>query len=74
MIVASLKLERIPVAKLRNVKNYRLQGRSQERFGKLAGWLGPWEGIIKITVQIGQGLAETVLETDKIILFKLNGK
>ena len=26
-------------------KNYRSQGRSQERFGRLAGWLGPWEGV-----------------------------
>ena len=44
---------------------YRLQGRSQERFGRLAGWLGPGERINKITVQIGQGLAETVPETDE---------
>ena len=46
-------------------KNYRLQGRSQEHFGGLAGWLGPWEGINKITAQIGQGLAETIPETDE---------
>ena len=46
-------------------KNCRLQGRSQERFGRLAGWLGPWEGVNKITVQIGQGLTEPVLETDE---------
>ena len=26
-------------------KDYPLQGRSQERFGRLARWLGPWEGI-----------------------------
>ena len=38
-------------------KNDRLQGRSQERFGRLAGWLGQWEGVKKTTVQIGQGLA-----------------
>ena len=46
-------------------KNYRLQGRSQERFDRLAGWLGPWEASDKITVQTGQGLVETVPETDE---------
>ena len=45
-------------------KNYRPQGRSQERFGRLPGWLGPWKASDKITVQIGKGLAETVPETD----------
>ena len=46
-------------------KNYRLHGRPQERFGRLAGWLGPWESVNKITVQIAQGLAETLPETDE---------
>ena len=46
MIVASYKLERIPAAKSTNIKiNYQRQGRSQERFDRLAGWLGPWEGV-----------------------------
>ena len=55
-------------------KNYRLQGRSQERFGRLAGWLGPWEGVNKITVQVGQGLAKTVPQTDENNSFQVNGK
>ena len=45
-------------------KYYRRQGRSQERFRRLAGWLGPWEGVKesdKIAVRIGQGLAEAYL-------------
>ena len=45
-------------------KNYRRQGRSQERFGRLAGWLEQWEGVQQDHVQIGKGLAETVPETD----------
>ena len=73
MIVASYKLERIPAVKSTNIKiNYQREGRSQERFGRLAGWLGPWEGIRKDT---GQAKAWQKLYLKLIIiLFKLNGK
>ena len=27
--------------------------------------MGPWEGVNKVTVQIGQGMAEAIPETDK---------
>ena len=48
-------------------KNYRLQGRSQERFGRLAGYPGWDDGKAsdKIKVQTGLGLVETVPETDE---------
>ena len=50
-------------------KNHRRQGRSQERFGRLAGWLDGWDhgkasDKITDTAQIGKGLAETIPETD----------
>ena len=41
MIVASYKLERIPATRQPIYENCRRQGRSQERFSRLAGWLIP---------------------------------
>ena len=54
----------IPVAKSTN-KNYRRQGRSQERFGRLAGWLGPWEGFRQDYSTDRPRPGRTVPETDE---------
>ena len=78
MIVASYKLERIPAAKSANIKIIYVKADLKKalQFGRLAGWLGPWEGV-------RQDHRQSIMSTDRqrpgrnrtiIILFKLNGK
>ena len=54
-------------------KNYRLQDRPQEHFGKLAGWLGQWDGA-RQDHSTDRPRPGRYLKLMKIILFKLNGK
>ena len=65
MIVASWKIERKPVAKSTNIKIIEVKADLKK---VLVDWLDGWDhgkASDKITVQISQGLAETVPETDE---------
>ena len=65
MILASYKLERIPLAKSTNIKIINIKA---DLKNVLVDWLDGWDhgkASDKITVQIGQGLAETIPETDE---------